>query len=213
MEAQEAAKEDFPQEHIPRIGDALSSVLTYQEKYINSIVKNFDTGRELDNIYLQSDRFRSVCEKIRIIESLFTPIAGGKNATSVSENYETVEENIEGFEEMPFSVSYSDNVFHTTQDEELVGFCKKESDGSLRWIKRDGKVLLVNRKRFEYMKKNNQSAYPMIVVSPPDDVDGNVLPTSHHVGSLVLNRIIEPQEKPLEKPKEEEKKVLIPAGV
>jgi len=217
METQETAKEDLPQEHRQTIGGPMSSVLTYRESYISSIVRKFPNSRELDSVQLQSDDFRSVCEKIRVIEKPFTPEVGGKNTTSVSENYEIWEKNIEGCDEMTFVVTYRDDVFHITKDEELVGFCKKESDGALRWVERNGMVLLINRKRFEFMKttkdKVYQSVYPIIVVSPPDDVKGNVLPTFKHVGGLALNKIAKPQEKPLEKPREEEKKELIPAGV
>lgn len=210
MEGNEEAREDLPKEHAPHIGGPMSSILTYPENYIDSIVRKFPDSRELDVISLSSDDFRAACEKIKIIKGPF-PTAGGKNATSVSENYETWEKNIEGYSEMSFWVKYCNDNDQTTQDEELVGFYKKQDDGSLKWIGIDERVLLVDRDRFEFMKKSNQSVYPVFFVYPPDDIR-RVLPTSQLVGGLVLDKIVKPEEKPLEKP-EEEKKELVPVGV
>lgn len=217
MEAQETAKENFPQEHALHIGGSMSSILTYPEKYINSILRNFPNSRELDNVQLTSDDFRSVCEKIKVIERPFAPEAGGKDTTSVSENYAVWEENIGECNEVTFLVSYRDDVFHVTQDEELVGFCNKESDGSLRWVKRNGMVLLINRKRFEFMKTSKdkvyQSVYPIIIFSSPDGAKRNICPTFQHVGGLGLNRAVKPGEKPFERTIKADKKELVPAGV
>ena len=212
MEGRETAREDLPQEHTLHIGGPMSSALIYPESYINSIVRKFPSSRELDAISLSSDDFRSACEKIKIIEGPF-PMAGGKNAASVSENYETREENIEGYSEMSFWVKYCNDDNQATQDEELVGFYKKQDDGTVIWIKDKDNVLLINRKRLESMKKKNQSLYPIIVVFPPDDKNGSFLPTCQQVGGLVFNKAVKPEEKPLEEPREEEKKELIPSGV
>src|SRR3990167_1179594 len=150
MEGRETAREDLPQEHTLHIGGPMSSALIYPESYINSIVRKFPSSRELDAISLSSDDFRSACEKIKIIEGPF-PMAGGKNAASVSE--------------ISFWVKYCNDDNQATQDEELVGFYKKQDDGTVIWIKDKDNVLLINRKRLESMKKKKQSLYPIIVVT------------------------------------------------
>lgn len=216
MEGIETGRDDLPQEHVLHIGGPMSSILTYSENYINSIVRSFRSSRELDTISLSSDDFRSACEKIKIIKGPF-PIAGGKNATSVSENYETWEKNIEGYNEMSFWVKYCNDDDQATQDEELVGFYKKQDDGTFIWIKKDKEVLLMNYERYRAMKRSKekgyQSVYPVFFVSTPDEKNGRFLPTCRQVGGLVLKKSVKTEEKPLEKPKEEKEKELIPAGV